>query len=244
MRNIALLFSLFVLITSTSIAQEELTSDSTLIEMIDPVEEELTLPTIESETVIDHYIQPAKRGNISDYYFELDDTELKTGNTCNIVFDGYDETLDENRRETEASEFFSYTHPKIKPHLKSDDFLVCKANVAKVGKEYFLKMYFDLASKDASRNYGQIERNSIIRLQMIDGQKYYLTNNYPDPGRIEKYTGHTLYKAVMKLSKDDLKVFSKEEVDHVGIIWTTGYEQYDVYEVDFLINQIKCLKDE
>ncbi len=244
MRSIALLLSLLGLMVSTSMAQEELQSDSTLIEMIDPQEEVLSGPKVESETIIDHYIEPANKGNISDYYFELNDSKSLSDHECRIMFDGYDESLETNRRETEPSEFFSYTHPKIKPHLKSENFLVCKANMSKVGKDYFLKMYFDLASKDASRNYGQIERNSIIRIQMIDGKKYYLTNNYPDPGRIEKYTGHTLYKAVMKLGKDDLKVFSKKEVDHVGIIWTTGYEQYDVYEVDFLINQIKCLKDE
>ena len=76
---------------------------------------------------------------------------------------------------------------------------------------------------------------------MINGVRVYGRNINNDKGRIESYTGHTLYKGVYELSKDDVNDLKKSFLDHVGIIWSSGYEEYAVYNVDFLQNQLECL---
>ncbi len=176
----------------------------------------------------------------SDFFFEINE-EIYNDKDCNIIFDGYDEDIKKDRKETEMSFFFSYTHPKLKPHFKDKNFLECKGSISNIKGTYYLQLTLKLASKDASRNYGQIERNSLMRFQFVNGQKHYLSNIYPDAGTIEKYTGNTIYKAVFPIDKDYLKLFKTVELDHIGIIWTSGYEQYDVYEVDFLMQHLNCL---
>jgi len=32
------------------------------------------------------------------------------------------------------------------------------------------------------------------------------------------------------------------EIDKIGIQWSSGYEEYTIYEVDFLTSQLSCLK--
>lgn len=177
----------------------------------------------------------------SIYHFEQNEY-IDNEKDCNIIFDGFDEDIEKYRKETDMSFFFSYTHPKLKPHFKDRNFIECKGSVAKIKGTYYLQLNLKLASKDASRNYGQIERNSLIRLQFINGEKHYLSNIYPDAGTIEKYTGNTIYKAVFPIDKDFVKLFKSTELDHIGIIWTTGYEQYEIYEVDFLMQHLNCLE--
>ena len=35
----------------------------------------------------------------------------------------------------------------------------------------------------------------------------------------------------------------KSELDKMRVVWRTGYEDYQIYHVDFLINQINCLNN-
>lgn len=179
----------------------------------------------------------------SEFYFEKNN-EILANNPCKLIFNDFDPEIKKHRIETEPSFFFAYTHPKLKPHFKEKNFIECHGSISKISGTYYLQLSLKLASKDAARNYGQIERNSLIRFQMIDGEKRYLSNIYPDAGMIEQYTGNTIYRAVFPIDKDYLKLFKTVELDHLGIIWTTGYEQYNIYEVDFLMNHLKCIEGE
>ena len=40
---------------------------------------------------------------------------------------------------------------------------------------------------------------------------------------------------------DNKKELSDKEVDKVGIMWTSGFEEYDIYEVDFITKHLDCL---
>lgn len=233
--------------TEYDITSEELNQVNKLIDKIDNSREKpqrWEKLTNESEAFL---FRKAKTDKVditkSPYYFETN-SEITHNAPCNVIFDGFDQEINKKRKETEPSFFFSYTHPKLKPHFKEKNFIECKGSIAKIEGTYYLQLSLKLASKDASRNYGQIERNSLIRLQMINGEKRYLSNIYPDAGLIEQYTGNTIYQAIFPIDKDFIKLFKSVELDHLGIIWTTGYEQYDIYEVDFLMNHLNCIDGE
>ena len=81
-----------------------------------------------------------------------------------------------------------------------------------------------------------------VRIEFIDGTKIYGTNILQAPGEIEAYTGHTLYSIVYKFDKDEIDMLGKKLVDNIGILWSSGFEEYDVYNVDFLKQQVNCLK--
>ncbi|MDF1696027.1 MAG: hypothetical protein P1U56_09360 [Saprospiraceae bacterium] len=160
---------------------------------------------------------------------------------CKIVFNGYDDKIGENRKEVKTQSFFSYSQEKMKPYFKSENFLTCDANLSKVGKKYYLTLKIRIRSKDASKTYGVLRSNENIKIELINGRKIYGKSINKDKGTIESYTGHTLYTGIYELDNSDIKDLKNNYLDNIGVIWSSGYEEYDIYNVDFLINQIECL---
>ncbi len=174
--------------------------------------------------------------------FGLEDSRgSKDDYNCEIVFDGYDNEIGSDRKEVKTQPFFSFSQEKMKPYFKTEDYLSCDANISKVGKKHYLTLKIRIRSKDADKTYGALRLNENIKLQLIDGRNVYGHNINTDEGQIESYTGHTLYTGIFLLSKSDIKELKNHYLDNIGIIWSSGYEEYDIYNVDFLTNQIKCL---
>ena len=191
----------------------------------EPVETKKTAPVIKYSTTF----------SVDDRY------ENKDYYDCEIIFDGYDEAIGEQRKEVKTQPFFSYSQEKMKPYFKNEDFLTCDANVSKVGKHHYLTLKIRIRSKDASKTYGTLFANENVKLQLINGFKFYGQIINTDRGKIESYTGHTLYTAIIKLNKSDIGDLKKTYLDNIGLIWSSGYEEYNIYNVDFLTNQFKCL---
>ena len=178
--------------------------------------------------------------------FEIDKRTTESiiyNDNCKIIFDGFDKQINKTRKETSTGKWFSYTHPKLMSYFKENDFLKVESSVLKVDNKTFLNLKLTLSTKDAKRSYGLIEENAMMRIQLINGDKVYLNNQIRSEGSLEAYTGNTIYHALYMIKKDDLKELEKTEVDKVGLMWSSGFEEYDVYEVDFILNQIKCLKN-
>ena len=174
--------------------------------------------------------------------FAIDNSnDGKDNYDCEIIFDGFDEEIGRERKEVKTQRFFSYSQESMKPYFKKDDFLICDANISKVGKKYYLTLKIRIRSKDAAKNYGSLPAHENIKIEMINGRRVYGQNINSDSGEIESYTGNTLYTGIFELKKGDINDLKKNYLDHIGVIWSSGYEQYDIYNVDFLTNQLKCL---
>ena len=190
--------------------------------------------TVEPETPAKSLLYPVK--------FDLEeDKGSRDEYDCEIVFDGYDKEIGSDRREVKTQPFFSYSQEKMKPYFKTEDYLSCDANISKVDKNYFLTLKIRIRSKDASKTYGLLRANENINIKLINGRNVYAKNINSDSGKIESYTGHTLYTGIFLLKKSDINDLKKYYLDNIGIIWSSGYEEYNIYNVDFLTNQIKCL---
>jgi hypothetical protein len=161
---------------------------------------------------------------------------------CEIIFDGYDNELGSDKKEVKSEFFFGHSLKKMKSYFKSDDFIKCNANVSKVGRNYYITLSIRIKSKDAKKTYGMLRANETMRFEMVDGSKVYCTSMIQDGGTIEAYTGNTLYTGIFKIQKDDLNTLKNNFLDNIGIIWSSGYEQYNIFNVDFLKNQLRCLE--
>lgn len=176
--------------------------------------------------------------------FKLADSRHKISESpCEVTFDGKDPVTGKNKKEVKEGLLFTFTQDKLKPYFKSDDFLKCESTMTKVGKSYYLTLNIRIKSKDAYRTYGSLPAKEELKIEFIDGTKIYGTNIIQSNGEIEAYSGNTLYTGIFQLDKDEVKQLEKKLVDAVGILWSTGYEQYEVYNVDFLMQQTKCLNN-
>ena len=162
---------------------------------------------------------------------------------CKIAYIERDKKGKIKRIETEREPLFGYTHPKLKSYFKEKDFLTCEAQVIMLNNKSYLWLHFTLASKDAIKNYGFIEKNSPIKIQLLDSDIIYVGNTQTANGRLEPYTGYTKYELTIPLDKTNLKHLEKAEIDKIGIMWSSGFEQYEIYNVDLVMNQINCVKN-
>jgi hypothetical protein len=79
-------------------------------------------------------------------------------------------------------------------------------------------------------------------LKLINDETVSLYNLKTNAGHIDPYTGYTIFSGQYALGKAELKALGSAELDKMRVLWATGYEDYDIYQVDFLMDQINCLK--
>ncbi len=159
---------------------------------------------------------------------------------CKIIRD--DIKLKKRVVEIEPKFLFSFTPERLKSYFKEKDLMQTNANFLKIGKEYFLKLSIKLFSKDASKSYGFISKESMMHLEFINGKKEMLFALDAAPAQFENYTGYTTYTILYAVSSDLLGVLEDIPLNTISLMWSSGYETYDIYQVETLASQVKCIK--
>ena len=180
-----------------------------------------------------------------DYSFAVDDRNpeyITHDEICSITFNGMDESLDQKRIEHGPQHLFGHTSEKLKHVLKKKNFLNCNAYLTLLDGDYYLNLDLELATKDASKSYGYIDKNDLVKLTFINGENFIANSIYKAEGKLEQYSGHTKYEAVYRLQDIKMELIKDLELDKLAIIWSSGYEEYPVYEIDLLQHQLECIK--
>lgn len=163
---------------------------------------------------------------------------------CKVDFDGIDEFTGKPRRDLSPTEFFSYTNAQMRDFFKEKDFIQCSGALSAVGNSVFLlSLDLEVASQNAQRDYGFIEKGSILTVKFIDGSTVRIPNRRTDMGTLNPLEKSVIYKPQYSISAAQAKEMSEGEVDKIRIVWSSGYEDYEVYELDFFINQFRCLAE-
>jgi hypothetical protein len=165
--------------------------------------------------------------------------KLKVDN-CNIIRN--EQINKQHIVETKPEFLFSFTPDKLKNYFKEKDLLNADVSVIKIGKDKFLRLTIKLYSKDAAKNYGIIHLGSLIKIFFISGKSISLTSASESDGSLENYTGKVIYNVDYLITGDDTDMIYDVPVDKIGIMWSSGFEMYDVYNVDVLMRLNKCLK--
>lgn len=159
---------------------------------------------------------------------------------CNIA---KDEKINKQRIiATESVFIFSFTPEKLKSYFKDKELMEVHANIEKVGKEHSLVLTARIISKDAAKNYGMVQKGNMLKVSFISGKSVVLTAKDDVRSTIETYTGHSIYKIYYPIGNEDINLFSKVPVDTMGIMWSSGFENYEIFQVDALINHLSCIK--
>lgn len=166
-----------------------------------------------------------------------------TSHQCNFAFNGIDGFTNELRKELQPEVFFTHTDPKLKIYLKEGDFMTCSGFLTSISGGFrYLTLSFEIASKNARREFGGIRTGSLLNLKLVDGSTVSLYAQSGTAGIIDPISGHTVFTAKYPLDYQKEKFIEKSEIDRVRVVWSAGYEDYDVYNVDFFMNQLTCLK--
>lgn len=161
---------------------------------------------------------------------------------CQYYFNGIDEFTGKKRKDLEAQVLFYYTDERLRPYLKRKDYLTCSAYLSSLEGGYnYITLEISIASKNAKEEYGGISKGSIFSILTLEGTTVKLQANKSDQGVYNSLQEKYVYKGQYPVSGSVKKKLATEAIDRIRISWDRGYEEYEVYEVDFFIDQFACL---
>jgi len=161
---------------------------------------------------------------------------------CRMLFVGKDEFTGKLHREVAPQIFFNHTPDALRKYLPNTEYLTCLGNLVSMeGGFRFLNLEFIIVSPNAKRSFGSLPQNSTLTIKLLDGTAIRLQNKIEDSGMYDSKLKSFIYRGQYAINTGQEKLLRKEEVDKVRVVWSSGYEDYEVYEVDFLKDQFKCL---
>ena len=162
---------------------------------------------------------------------------------CEFAFAGVDEFTGKSRKDLVTRPFFTHTRDELKPYFKDGDYITCNGYMTKMtGNLIFLTLEFTIASPDAKYAFGGLDKGSILSVRLLNEEYVRLVNTKSDSGILDPLNNYTTYRAQYQLTDYQIRELEESEVDQVRVVWRTGYEDYEVFELDFFMNQFKCLK--
>jgi hypothetical protein len=161
---------------------------------------------------------------------------------CRYTFEGVDAKTNRVRRDLEPQPLFNFTDEKLRMFLKDKEYLRCQGYLSAVdGGFRVLTLEFTFASPNAREAYGFIEKGSMLAIKLLDGNFVNLTSGAMDRGSYDTKNGLLTYRVQYPIDHALLPFLQRSEVDKVRVFWSSGFEEYEVYNLDFFTRQVACL---
>ncbi len=161
--------------------------------------------------------------------------------TCQYSMRERDEFTNKLKVAVQPQNLFAYTQDDLKKFMREKDYMTCSGGLSRVIGITTFNVKFEMQSILAQKDYGEIQAGTQMLVKLLDGGTVTLTCQESNKGIIDEINGKTVYRTYFGVDKGDLKQLRKSEVIKVRMLWSSGYEDYEVHELDFFINQIKCL---
>jgi len=160
---------------------------------------------------------------------------------CYLAVNTRDEFTGAALRQVQAGELFRFTNPVLKTYLEGKNQIFCTAALATAGSNASLLLTFQINDPNVRRAFGNLAKNSLAVLTFTDGAAVSLYDTKMDEGLLDPGTRLVTYQAQYALDAAAFRKVRNTELDKVRIAWSTGYEDYDIQQVDLLMRQAACL---
>lgn len=163
---------------------------------------------------------------------------------CRIAFEGKDEYSGMWRKDVQQQLLFTHTDDRLRLYLKEKEYLRCEGFITSLGGGYrFLSLQFTFAYPNAREAYGFIEKGSILTIHLLNGDYVKVQAGKMDRGRYDTEQELLTYQVHYPMDRTQLNLLKNSEVDKIRVFWSSGYEEYEVYQLDFFMAQIACLEN-
>ena len=78
-------------------------------------------------------------------------------------------------------------------------------------------------------------------IKLLDDETVNLICDKTDGGTVDLDAGTTTYNTYFTIHNKAEKQLRKSEVVQVRVLWSTGYEDYEINELDFFMDQFYCI---
>jgi len=184
---------------------------------------------------------------LSDYYSAADGTagDLIANpprKPCLMAFEGKDEETNQFRRDCQKQLLFTYTDERLRVFLKDKEYLRCEGYFTSLAGYRFLTLQFTFAYPNAREAYGFIEEGSILTIKMLNGDFINLRAGRMDRGSYDTKREVLTYRVHYPIDRTQMNLLLQSEADLIRVFWSSGFEEYEVYQLDFFIHQIGCIE--
>ena len=104
-----------------------------------------------------------------------------------------------------------------------------------------MTLEFTFAYPNAREAYGFIEKGSILTVKMLNGDFVNLRSGVMDQGSYDTETELLSYRVYYPIDRSQMSILKNNEVDAIRVFWSSGFEEYEVYQLDFFSNQLQCI---
>lgn len=165
------------------------------------------------------------------------------GDDCHFDFEGTDAQTGRRRRDAEKQLLFTHTDDRLRLFLKDKEYLRCEGYLSAIDGGYrVLTLEFTFAYPNAREAYGFIEKNSMLSIRLINGDFVNLRAGTFDRGSYDTQRDLLTYRVQYPIDFTLLSFLKRSEIDNFRVYWSSGFEAYPVYNVDFFIQQLRCLE--
>ncbi len=161
---------------------------------------------------------------------------------CKFDFEGKDPVNGQFRRDLERETLFTYTDERLRLYLKDKEYLQCDAFITRLsGNIHFLSLEFTFAYPNAREAYGFIEKGSMLIIKLLNGGFIQLRSGKMDNGQYDTESELLTYQVNYVIPPNLINSLKNMEVDSIIVTWSSGYEEYEMFNIDFFQRQISCL---
>lgn len=190
---------------------------------------------------------PTKSSKTSVQYAKYDPLSDPSVNPpkvpCVVTFEGQDAFTNRYKKELQSQKLFAHTEDFMRNALGNKEYITCKAQITEVqGGFRYLNLQFTIASRDAQRSFGFVDKGSPIVFKLMNGTNITLLNTKTDLGLINSENNTTTYNLSLLVNKGDGRFLQNNELDVLRVAWSAGYEDYDILWTDVLQNLFSCIE--
>lgn len=136
---------------------------------------------------------------------------------------------------------FFFIPEEMRLTLRGRPIISSDFSVARKGPGVFLTFHLTLHIPSARRSFAGLPENTPIRLRLLNGEIINLHNLHADNGTYDERTNTVRFTAITALSRRNEMRLRSAEVDQIRVVWATGFEDYDVYDINLIRDHLNCL---
>lgn len=160
---------------------------------------------------------------------------------CSLAFEGPDENSGQYIRASRPELFFTHTDESLRPYLQGKEYLTARAHVHSRGGYRYLTLQLTFANPNAIQTYGYLAEGSLLSIHLLDGNFINLRAINTANGNWNAERKELEYEVTYAIDRAMISSLRQSELDYVQLFWSSGFEEYDIYQVDVLQRLFNCM---
>jgi hypothetical protein len=138
--------------------------------------------------------------------------------------------------------FFTHTDENLRPFLDGKEYLRANAWTSRDGRgDRYLHIRYTFANPNVLTSYGYLAKNSSLSLHLLNGRHLSLQAAQQAVGIIDHGRREVNYDVTYLLPRGAAAELRNQALDYIRVFWSSGFEQYEVYQVEVLRRLMECL---